>query len=310
MEANERVISLMGTYISLKIFHKNGEELLDQAEVILQDYNDRFSANDDSSQLMRVNLNAGKAAVKVDDDLFELIKKAKEVSIQSQGAFNLAIGPVVKLWRIGFSDAQLPSDEEIAEKLELVDPKKVILDEEKKHVYLEEEGMEIDLGAIAKGYFADKLKEFFMKKEVEHGIVDLGGNVLTIGNSPTREDGNWRIGIQNPFLKERKPFLVLKIADQSVVTSGINERKMKVDGKEYHHIFDAKTGYPLENDLASVSIISDESIDGEIWTTILFSENSQEAIDKIKNISGIDGLVVNKKGEAFLTETVMKMISK
>ncbi len=308
MKSSERVIPLMGTYISLKIFHEKGEELLDQAETMLQDYNNRFSANDDSSQLMQVNLNAGKRAVKVDDDLFWLIKKAKEVSVQSEGAFNLAIGPVIKLWSIGFDDAHLPSDEEIVEKLELVDPRKVMLHEEGKEVYLKEEGMEIDLGAIAKGYFADELKEFFMSQGVEEGIVDLGGNVLTIGGSPTREDGYWRIGIQNPFVEEREPFLVLKIKDKSVVTSGINERKMEVDGKEYHHIFDGKTGYPMENDLASISIISEESIEGEIWTTILFSESSSEAIEKIRAIPDIDGLVVNKEGEAFLTESVMQMI--
>lgn len=309
LQAENIIINRMGTTISLTIIHPNSRELLQQAEAMLIDFEKRFSANDPSSDLMKINQHAGIKPIKVDRDLFNLIKIGKNISISSDAIMNVTIGPLVKLWRIGFDDARLPGDEEIKERLQLIDPKNIELDEVEATVYLSKNGMEIDLGALAKGYFADILKDFFLKNGVQAGIIDLGGNVLTIGTSPKQQDGYWRVGIQNPFKSRGNLLAVVAVKDQSVVTSGIYERTLQVGKKAYHHILDSKTGYPIENDVASVTIVSDLSIDGEIWTTLLFAKNTKEGIQWLNQIDGIEGVIVSKNGDVYVSNQLKSHIT-
>lgn len=305
---HNRIIKLMGTSISLLIEHENGEELLDQAEALLREWNDRFSANDAGSQLMQVNRNAGKEAVKVDPDLYELIHIAKKISLDSDRRFNLTIGPVVKLWKIGFKDAYIPTDKEVQDALKKTNPEKVQLNSDELTVYLEEEGMEIDLGAIAKGYFADRLKVFFKEQGVESGIVDLGGNVLLIGENKERDDNQWRVGVQHPKGVRGTPFGVYTGNDVSLVTSGIYERALKTKDGLYHHIFDSQTGYPKENDIAGLTIVSDISIDGEIWTTILFSLDAKLAMHNINQHPQLEGIIVTKDDKIFVSDGIKNKV--
>lgn len=308
MQRENTVFHKMGTTITLSIFHPNAKRLLQQAEDMLTDFEERFSANDSSSDLMQVNQNAGIQPIKVDDDLFKLIKIGRDISMSSNGMFNIAIGPLVKLWKIGFADAQLPTEEEINERLQLVDPENIELDDEQQTVFLHKKGMEIDLGAIAKGYFADLLKEFFQAHEVEAGIIDLGGNVLTMGTSPHQPDGFWRVGIQHPFQTRGNMLAAIAVQGQSVVTSGIYERVLRIGDREFHHIFDSKTGYPIENDVASVTIVSDQSIDGEIWTTLAFGKNAEAGIDWLNQIPGIEGVTVSKTGEIYVSNQLKNRV--
>jgi len=294
MQEAVRQVRLMGTIITLTIYHTNSEALLVEAEARLRDYEQRFSAHAADSDLMRVNQQAGLQAVPVATDMFELIRIGKEMSLVSDGALNIAIGPLMKLWHIGFEDAQVPSQAEIEQALQLIDPRRIQLDAASQTVYLEVAGMELDLGAVAKGYFADLLKSFFVEQGVEAGIINLGGNVLTIGNSPKNPLGTWNIGIQNPEAPRGDLLALAQVRDQSVVTSGIYERKLVVDGQEYHHIFDSRTGYPVANEIASVTIVSDKSIDGELWTTVLFVHSPERALALIEATPGIEALIITK----------------
>lgn len=165
---------MMGTIIDLVVNHPNGDQLIREAYLQLMDYTERFSANSTDSELTRVNNNAGIAPVAVNSDLFELIKLAKLHSETLNNPFNVAIGPLVKAWRIGFKGAKLPSQHEIKTKLALVDPTNIILDEQQHSVFLNQSGMEIDLGAIAKGYFADRVKQKLIDANVESGFISLG----------------------------------------------------------------------------------------------------------------------------------------
>ncbi|MVI61877.1 FAD:protein FMN transferase, partial [Staphylococcus aureus] len=243
---------------------------------------------------------AGIKPVQVDEDLFELIAKAHAVSLSSDSKFNLTIGPLVKLWKIGFKDAQLPNESDIQERLQKIQPENVVLDHEAYTVYLKVSGMEIDLGAIAKGYFADRLKDYFVSQGVQTGIIDLGGNVLTIGH-PINKD-KWTVGIQQPDSERGGLVGVVKIAGQSVVTSGIYERYFYKGDKLYHHILDSKTGYPAEGGIASITIVSDQSIDGEIWTTVCFAMSINQAIAVLNEIPGIEAVIISKDGEVFTTQ--------
>lgn len=297
-----RVLELMGTVITLSIETSDSPRLLDQAQKMLEDYQQRFSANQDDSELMKVNAQAGIKAVKVSADLFDLIRKGRDMGISSHSKLNIAIGPLIKLWRIGFADARVPAKKEIEERLALIKLEDIELNAEKQTVFLKKKGMEIDLGALAKGYFADQLKDFFQAKGVQSGIIDLGGNVLTIGESAKNPEGVWQIGIQNPLKERGNLIAVIKSKDQSVVTSGIYERALKTGEKKYHHIFDSVTGYPVENDIASLTIVSDHSLDGEFWTTVLFHESPQKVLNWLNQMPQIEGIIISRTNELFVSE--------
>lgn len=303
LQSASHSLRLMGASITLTIFHEDAQNLLLQSEQLLHLYKNRFSANDVDSELMEINLQAGKKAVQVHPELFELIKLGKKHSIAANSHLNIAIGPLVQTWRIGFSDAKLPSEEEIQRLLKITNPEEIVLNDLNREVYLSKEGMRIDLGALAKGYIADKLKEFLIEKGVQSGIIDLGGNILTIGENPTFHRP-WRIGIQNPALDRGNHVAVIEVSDTSVVTSGIYERQLVVDGKTYHHIFDRTTGYPMETELVSITIVAEKSVDCEIWTTRLFGQNPYDIIEEIEQQPGLEAFVITKNQKMMYTSGI------
>lgn len=308
MNEESRTCYLMGTVIKLWVQHDQADELLPEAEQRLIDYEKRFSANNDASELMVVNHQAGVAPVKVDDDLFELIKIGKKHSLPQDSFLNIAIGPLIQAWHIGFDDANRPTDSTIRLLLQRIDPKNIYMNEENKTVFLTKRGMSLDLGAIAKGYFADKLLTYFKENNVNAALIDLGGNVLTYGTATKHEDGFWRIGIQSPFSQRGELAAAVKVKNKSVVTSGIYERTNQLNGKTFHHIFDQQTGYPLETDLASVTIVSDQSVDGEIWTTRLFGKQAEEIISLLDKMPGIEGIAITKVGQMMYSKALAGQI--
>lgn len=297
MKQASRKLHLMGTVISLLVEHQTPETLLDCVEQSLKEYEQRFSANDPDSELMKINHHAGLKAVQVHPELFELIQIGKEQSILSKQDLNIAIGPLIQTWRIGFSDAKVPTQEQISEKLALIDPLNIELDAKEQTVFLTKKKMAIDLGCLAKGYIADKVGDYLRSQKVNSALINLGGNIVVIGGSPSRlAEHFWKIGIQNPEEKRNEFLKVVKVSDCSVVTSGVYERHLTKEGKEYHHIFSSKTGYPLETEMLSLTIVSENSLDGEIWTTRLFGKTVNEGLEELNQLDGIDGLMITNKG--------------
>lgn len=206
--------------------------------------------------------------VKISDDTFEVIQKAIHFSNISDGVFDISIGPVVDLWAIGTDKARVPGKDEIKEKLELVNYKDISLNKKEKSVKLNKKGMEIDLGGIAKGYAADKIVEYLKSQNIEKAIINLGGNVFVLGEKS--KDTQFKVGIQDPNSEDGTSIANIGVTNQSVVTSGIYERYLEQDGVMYHHMLDPSTGYPFENNLSSVTIISDLSIVGDGLSTTTF----------------------------------------
>ncbi|OFK12642.1 thiamine biosynthesis protein ApbE [Streptococcus sp. HMSC073D05] len=290
----------MGTTITVSICDPQADELLTHCFELLRSYEHRFSANDASSELMEINHQAGIAPVQVHPDLFELIALGTLHSQAKNSHLNIAIGPLVQTWRIGFSDARRPAPEEIEQALLKIDLQQIQLDQENYTVFLKRPGMKIDLGALAKGYSADLIATYLRGKGIKDALIDLGGNILTVGQHPVKQQP-WRIGIQNPVEKRGQHLLVLSVKDKSVVTSGIYERHLEVDGQSFHHIFDSVTGYPVETDLASITIISDRSVDGEIWTTRLFGDSPTSILNTVESLPGIETLLVSQSGKIAYT---------
>ena len=256
---------------------------------------------------MKINKAAGLHSVTVHPELFELIALGKWHSCQPGSHLNIAIGPLIQTWRIGFSDAKLPLPEEIPPLLEIINPNAIVLSEENQSVFLKEKGMKIDLGALAKGYIADRIADFLKAEKVTSALINLGGNVLTFGPALHNPDKKWRIGIQNPKETRNTNLMVLAIRDQSIVTSGIYERTFEINGKTYHHIFDSQTGYPVSSDLASLTIISSLSVDGEIWTTRLFGSSLERIFQEVSSQPNLEAIIVDKDNRCFQTGGIYKM---
>ena len=259
----------LGTRIVLTVYGDRAADVLQPSMDLIDGYEDRLTVNRDQSELMDVNHAAGSKPVAVSPTSYDLIKMAVKYSRADFG-FNALIGPLVKLWKIGFKGANVPAAADIQERLKLTDPWQVELNDSACTVYLKQAGMELDLGGIAKGYIADRIKDFWVQQGVAAGIINLGGNLLFVGRSPRRSDGQWVIGVQDPQLHRGENIEVVRKPACSAVTSGIYERFLIKNGRRYHHLIDPRTGYPLDTKLSSVTVFTDQSVMGEIEAKRLF----------------------------------------
>ena len=303
----EKRIDLMGTHISIKTYGDYDESILEDCVDLLYHYNSIFSMYDKDAELYKFNANKSSEFIKVSDDLFYLISQGIKHSLPEDSRLNICISPLVKLWNIGFPGASIPDKEDIQTVLEYTNPSLIVLDKENKGIKKENKNVEIDLGALAKGYTADKLIEFLEKSGVKSAMVNLGGNIKVSGLALHNPDLYFHIGLQNPKEKRGQHLLKLLLNDKSIVTSGIYERKLETNEKIYHHILDPKTGYPIESDMASISVISDTSLDGEIWTSRLFGKTFEE-IEKTSKIENIDIIVIYKDNTIKYTNGVKKYL--
>ncbi|MBJ3813580.1 FAD:protein FMN transferase [Shimwellia pseudoproteus] len=283
---------LMGSPIQLRLFEHN-EALAGAVFRLIKQYENRFTVNREPSEVMAVNRAAGQHPVAVSPPVYQLIRCAKAASLLPGSAFNLAIGPLVKRWKIGFHGDAVPPADEIRQLLTLTRPERVILDDAASTVFLADAGMEIDLGAIAKGYIADRVRDYLRREGVTAGLINLGGNVHTLG----APDGGWTVGLKKPFAGRDALIGTLTVADKSVVTSGIYERYFEQDGHCYHHILDPRSGYPLDNELLSVTIISRDSLDGDIWTTLLYGMGVTAGCAALRQREDIEAIFVTRHHE-------------
>lgn len=293
---------LMGTYVTLRVYDEGKEKLIQEGFARVEELADKVTVNEPGSEIDKVNEAAGKEPVSLSDDVYPLVKAAAEYSDVSKGGFDYVVGPLTDLWHIGFDDARKPSQSEIDAVLPLVDYTKVELDTEKQTVFLTEPSMKLDLGAIAKGYIADEVKELFEQAGVTTAIIDLGGNVVVMGGSPTREGEAWNVGIQDPLSERGETVGTTLQKDRSIVTSGIYERYIEVDGEMYHHLMDPQTGYPFDNEIAGVSIISDRSIDGDALSTVVFSFGLEKGLEYVNNREDIEAVFVTKNEEVYTSD--------
>ena len=290
-------VKMMGTIIDIVVDSDTPQQHIKEVCHLLTVYKNRFSANDNDSELMIINHNAGIAPVTVHPDLFELIELGKMHSLLQPSNLDIAIGPLVQSWRIGFEDAKVPDEENIQKAIALANPEHIILNAAEKSVFLNRKGMKIDLGALAKGYIADKIMDYLKTENVSSAMINLGGNVLVYG-----ENGIWHIGIQHPQKQRGNNLGILTLKDKSVVTSGIYERHLQVGDKDYHHIFDRRTGYPIETEMASLTIVADKSVDCEIWTTRLFGLPLLKSLATIQKTSGIEAIIITKDNRFAITD--------
>lgn len=295
---------VLGTIVSITLYDHQSEDLLDVAFNQLEEIESNLSIHSRNTLIRYINQNAGNKSVKVDEETYDLIEKGVYYSDLTDGAFDITIGALSQLWDIGFPTAHVPNEEEIEMALPYIDYHLITLDEENQAIYLEKEGVLLDLGGIAKGYAADKVRHLLQENGVESAIINIGGNVVVLGNTPKI------IGIQDPFNPRGEILGKIELANKSIVTSGIYERYLTDEnGNTYHHILDPKTGYPFDNDLVSITIISDASLDGDALSTATFALGLKDGMAFIENIPNVEGIFVTKDGKVHTTSGCPEIIN-
>jgi len=289
---------LMGSPVQLKLAGHD-EKLAANVFRLIKQQENLFTVNRSPSEVMAVNQAAGKQPVAVSAPVFALIKRAREVSLLPESCFNFAIGPLVKRWKIGFQGDSVPPAEEINALLALTDPACVVLDERQQTVFLTRPGMEIDLGAIAKGYIADRVRDYLLQQGCDCGLINLGGNVQTL-NAPEGQQA-WAVGLKVPFSSPEALIGTVSVSNRSVVTSGIYERYFEQHGRLYHHILNPRTGYPLDNELLSVTVIADNSTDCDIFTTLLYGMGVEKGLAYLAAYPQIEAIFVTKDRQVVLS---------
>lgn len=297
-----RTETLLHTAVQIQIFHEGEavEAAMEEVYAYMAAMEVQFSTNLEGSDVYRINQAAGEEAVVVDKETFAVVKQALHIAEQSGGKFDVTIGAVTNLWQIGSDDARKPNDEEIKAALEVIDYRKITLNEENLTVKLEDKGMVIELGGISKGYIGGRVKDILASYGVTTAIINLGGNVVVMGTSPSSDEG-WNVGVQDPDESRGQVVGTQRVTDGAVVTSGIYERFLEVDGVKYHHILDPKTGYPLDNEVSGVTVFARTSFEGDSYSTALFLFGIEEGIEFVESIDGLEAVFVDKDHGVHLT---------
>ena len=291
-------LSVVGFYLDTVIIltaYTDDDQVLKDAMEECSRYEKLLSATIEGSDVWRIN-HADGQPVEVSDDTMEVLRCAVRIAELSGGAFDVTIAPVSSIWDFTSGEAVLPDAEKIARAAKLVDYTKLEL--EGNTVRLPA-GMMIDPGGIAKGYIADSVKAWLMDKGVRHAILSFGGNVVGIGTKPDGSD--WKVGIQDIDKATGEYMLVSRNNGGSTVTSGIYERGFDLDGVRYHHLLSTETGWPVQNELASVTIFSDSSMLGDALSTTAFVLGTEEGTRLIESLEGIEALFIARDRTVTMT---------
>ncbi|SMC21790.1 thiamine biosynthesis lipoprotein [Clostridium acidisoli DSM 12555] len=290
----------MGTVINQKVYGKNSEFACIQVENEIKRIENIMSFFLEDSDINKLNKNAGKSKIKLEEETIYVINKAKQLSKLSSGAFDITTGPLVKLWGVFTNHAKVPNKKEIDEAQKLIRYEDIIIDVKSNLAMLRRKGQMVDLGAIAKGYAADKAIEIYKKNGIKSAFINIGGNVMVLGK---KNHGDlWTIGIQNPDKVRGECIGALLLEDASVVTSGGYVRYFEKNNIKYHHIMDFRTGYPCSSGLKSVTAISNKSIEADALSTAIFVlgyENGRKLVD---NIDGLEAIFITENDEIKITE--------
>jgi thiamine biosynthesis lipoprotein len=289
----------MDTYMTITAYGENAEAAVERAQERIEELDKMLSTGDEDSEVSTLNRD-GEGILS--EDAFYLMSRAMEICEMTDGAFDPAIYPLMEKWGFTTGDYQVPDEKEIKDLLEYISPDDILLDKDTRSVSFEKEGMEIDFGGIAKGYASAEVMQIFEEYNVSCGIVSLGGNVQVYR---CKSDGSpWRIALQDPD-SEDEYLGVLEIEDKAVITSGGYERYFEQDGQTYHHIIDPATGYPAENGLKSVTIISDDGVLADGLSTALYVMGAERAKEFWSAHSdAFDVILLADNGEMYVSEGV------
>lgn len=295
-ERASRDLFAMDTFMTMTAYGENSEQALSAASEKILSLESIFSVTDENSEIWKAN-HSGGHETDVSRETSEIISFALDIAEKTSGALNPAIYPVVKEWGFTTGDYHIPDAETLRELLENTDYSRISVTENSVTV---PEGMLIDLGAAAKGFTGDAVSEIMKDYGVESAVFSLGGNIQTVGSKPDGSD--WRVSVRDPF-DENSQMCIVSVSDKAVVTSGNYERFFTgSDGKQYCHIIDPSDGYPAENGLVSVTIVSESGTLCDCLSTAMFVKGEDAAVDYWRENGGFEMILADSSGELTVTE--------
>lgn len=271
------------------------QSVLDGALLECARYDALLSKTIEGSDVWRVNHAGAGRPTRVGEDMLAILALAQDVAAQSGGALDVSIGPASALWDFSGTGAALPDASALAAAAALVDYTRLRIEGDSVTLPA---GMQLDLGAVAKGYIADRLAAYLQGRGVESGLINLGGNVAALGAKPGGEA--WVVGIQNPQSDAGESIAAVAVCGQSVVTSGIYQRGFDLGGVRYHHILDTATGWPVQNGLAGVTIVAPSSALADALSTACFALGIQKGMALAQRY-GAEAMFIDAQGQITYT---------
>jgi thiamine biosynthesis lipoprotein len=296
---------VLWTQCSVTLFDPADPTILDAVFQRLHELHSRLSVNIPGSELDAVSDAAGRAPVRVGEDVFTVITRGLRMAEISGGLFDPTVGPLMKVWKMNSEEARIPAAPDLARARALVNWRDAVMDPKAGTIYLRRPGMRLDAGGLLKGYAGEEVVRILGERGVRSAMVDLGGNISAVG---ARTDGNpWRIGVQNPDAPRGTTMGVVEVVNKSVTSSGIYEHYFVQNGRKYHHIMDTRTGFPVDNGLEQVTVISDSSFDADSYDTVLFCLGPVEGL-KLAASLGLDVIMVSADRRIFATAEARRML--
>lgn len=293
----------MGSRFDLTVVAENetkGNEYIDLAITEISRIEKLISSWDPNSQTSEINNNSGIKPVVVDDELYQLIKRAIKISKLTDGAFDISYASMDKVWHFDGTMTEMPIEESIKNSVSKVGYQNIILDDSNHSVFLKLKGMKIGFGAIGKGYAADKAKALLQSKGVVAGIINASGDLNTWGTQPDGKD--WMVAIVNP-LNKAKVFSWMPVRNSAVVTSGNYEKYVKFNGTLYTHIIDPRTGYPATGILSATIFTSTAELADALATSI-FVMGVETGLDFVNQLNGVECIIVDKDNKIITSKNI------
>ena len=302
-EMQKRTLKLMGSRFDITVVSNTKTEAnkyIDEAISEISRIERLISSWNPNSQTSLINKNAGIQAVKVDEELFSLIKRSLQISKLTDGAFDISYASMDRIWKFDGSMTKMPSEIDIKNSVARVGYKNIVLNEAQHTVFLKNKGMKIGFGAIGKGYAADKAKSLLISKGVPAGIINASGDLNSWGKQINGED--WSVAIKNP-LNKNKVFAMLPIYEKAIVTSGNYEKQVSFNGKKYTHIIDPRTGYPCSG-IISVSIITASAELADALATSIFVMGKEVGLDFVNQLKQVECIIVDAEGKVHYSNNI------
>jgi thiamine biosynthesis lipoprotein len=301
---HRKVLKLMGNRFEISVVANEqqwAEACIDEAVKEIRRIEALLTTFNENSQTSLINLSAGIKPVKVDKEVFDIIKRSKKISAITQGAFDITYGSVdKKLWNFDKNMTALPDATTAKQLVRLINYHNIILDEKKCTVFLKEKGMRIGFGGIGKGYAAERAKYILQQRGAESGIVNAAGDLTAWGCQP---DGKkWTIGIADPNAAQH-PFSYLDITDMAIATSGNYEKFVMIGGKKYSHTIDPKTGLPVTG-IKSVTIICPNAEIADAMATPLMIMGIKAGLDMINQLKGVGCIVIDDNDKIYTSKNI------
>jgi len=302
MESARRDVLMMDTFVSVLADGRQAEKVLDDAIVEMQRLEALLSAHVAGSDVYRIN-NARGEQVSVSAETIEVLAVAEEAFRKSNGAFDVTIGAVLKLWGFGTDDRRVPSAAELLEVMAGVGFANVEFSREDQWVRLKHPGTRLDFGGVAKGYIVDRAAEFISSRGIRHAVVDAGGDVRIVGGRPNiprwRGARPARVGVQDPVTRANL-IAVVSVMDAAVLTSGDYERYFMEDGVRYSHIIDPRTGRPVQG-LSSVTIVASKAAVADALATAVMVLGPEAGMSLIEALDGVEALLITAEQELIMS---------